>query len=119
MQRETRTAAGFKTNNKGEPDPKNRYQTALELGCWITDVLRDRQDIAQCRTIITDRLTWEIAQFADPDAIIVHEAGSVNLAQDEETCVVFGMPAEAIKLGGAHNVLPLGALANEVMRLSR
>jgi len=24
--------------------------------------------------IITDRLTWEIAQFADPDAIIVHEA---------------------------------------------
>ncbi len=29
--------------------------------------------------IITDRLTWEIAKFADPDAIIVHEAGSVNL----------------------------------------
>ena len=29
--------------------------------------------------IIADRLTWEIAQFADPDAIIVHEAGSVNL----------------------------------------
>src|SRR6267154_1016640 len=29
--------------------------------------------------IITDRLTWEIAQFADPDAIIVHEAGSVAL----------------------------------------
>jgi benzoylformate decarboxylase len=29
--------------------------------------------------LITDRLTWEIAQFADPDAIIVHEAGSVAL----------------------------------------
>jgi benzoylformate decarboxylase len=29
--------------------------------------------------IIADRLTWEVAQFADPDAIIVHEAGSVNL----------------------------------------
>jgi benzoylformate decarboxylase len=27
--------------------------------------------------LIADRLTWEIAQFADPDAIIVHEAGSV------------------------------------------
>src|SRR5690348_226296 len=27
--------------------------------------------------IIADRLTWEVAQFADPDAIIVHEAGSV------------------------------------------
>jgi thiamine pyrophosphate-dependent acetolactate synthase large subunit-like protein len=29
--------------------------------------------------IITDRLTWEVAKFADPDAIIVHEAGSVAL----------------------------------------
>ena len=29
--------------------------------------------------IIADRVTWEIANFADPDAIIVHEAGSVNL----------------------------------------
>jgi benzoylformate decarboxylase len=29
--------------------------------------------------IIADRLTWEIGNFADPDAIIVHEAGSVNL----------------------------------------
>src|SRR5205807_1994040 len=29
--------------------------------------------------IIADRLTWEVANFADPDAIIVHEAGSVAL----------------------------------------
>ncbi len=29
--------------------------------------------------IIADRLTWEVAQFADQDAIIVHEAGSVSL----------------------------------------
>jgi thiamine pyrophosphate-dependent acetolactate synthase large subunit-like protein len=29
--------------------------------------------------LISDRLTWEIAQFADPDAIIVHEAGAVGL----------------------------------------
>jgi benzoylformate decarboxylase len=29
--------------------------------------------------IIADRVTWEVAKFADPDAIIVHEAGSVNL----------------------------------------
>ena len=31
--------------------------------------------------IIADRLTWEVAQFADQDAIIVHEAGSVVAAQ--------------------------------------
>ena len=35
------------------------------------------------------------------------EAGAVNLAQDEESCVVFGMPNEAIKLGGADFVMPL------------
>jgi thiamine pyrophosphate-dependent acetolactate synthase large subunit-like protein len=29
--------------------------------------------------LIADRLTWEIAKFADPDAIIVHEAGSVAM----------------------------------------
>jgi benzoylformate decarboxylase len=33
--------------------------------------------------LIADRVTWEIAQFADPDAIIVHEAGSVGLASFE------------------------------------
>jgi len=29
--------------------------------------------------MIADRVTWEVAQFADKDAIVVHEAGSVNL----------------------------------------
>src|SRR3989442_5733186 len=29
--------------------------------------------------MLADRVTWELAQFADRDAIIVHEAGSVNL----------------------------------------
>jgi len=47
------------------------------------------------------------------------EAGAVNLAQDEESCVVFGMPAEAIKLGGVDRILPLDHLAPEVVRLCR
>ncbi len=47
------------------------------------------------------------------------EAGATNIAQDEATCVVFGMPAEAIKLGGVDRVLPLGSLAHEVVRLCR
>ena len=47
------------------------------------------------------------------------EAGSCNLAQDEATCVVFGMPAEAIKLGAVDRVLPLGGMAQEVVRLCR
>jgi two-component system chemotaxis response regulator CheB len=45
------------------------------------------------------------------------EAGAFNLAQDEASCVVFGMPAEAIKLGGVNRVLPLKFIAGEVVRL--
>jgi two-component system chemotaxis response regulator CheB len=45
------------------------------------------------------------------------EAGALNLAQDEASCVVFGMPAEAIKLGGVARVLPLSHIAAEVVRL--
>lgn len=35
------------------------------------------------------------------------EAGAYNVAQDEDSCVVFGMPKEAIKLGGVDKVMPL------------
>ncbi len=36
----------------------------------------------------------------------LREAGGTTIAQDEETSVVFGMPAEAIRLGAAEHVLP-------------
>ncbi|GAG08754.1 unnamed protein product, partial [marine sediment metagenome] len=36
------------------------------------------------------------------------EAGARTVAQDEKTCIVFGMPKEAIKLGAADRVVPLG-----------
>jgi two-component system chemotaxis response regulator CheB len=45
------------------------------------------------------------------------QAGAFNIAQDEGTCVVFGMPAEAIKLGGVDRVVPLGNIAPEAVRL--
>jgi two-component system chemotaxis response regulator CheB len=34
-------------------------------------------------------------------------AGAATIAQDEATCVVFGMPREAIRLGAADRVVPL------------
>jgi two-component system, chemotaxis family, protein-glutamate methylesterase/glutaminase len=37
----------------------------------------------------------------------MREQGSVTIAQDQQSCVVFGMPKEAIKVGGASYVLPL------------
>ncbi len=44
-------------------------------------------------------------------------AGATNMAQDEATSVVFGMPNEAIKRGGVDLVRPLEAIAAEVLRL--
>lgn len=41
----------------------------------------------------------------------MHEAGAITAAQDEESCVVFGMPREAIRLGAADTVLPLVGIA--------
>ena len=47
------------------------------------------------------------------------QVGAFNIAQDEQTCVLFGMPAEAIKLGGVDRILPLHAIAGEVVRICR
>lgn len=49
----------------------------------------------------------------------MHDAGAYNIAQDEASCVVFGMPNEAIKLGGVDSVLPLESIAAEVLRRAR
>jgi two-component system, chemotaxis family, protein-glutamate methylesterase/glutaminase len=44
------------------------------------------------------------------------QAGSYNFAQDEASCVVFGMPKEAIAAGATDEVLPLRDIAPGVMR---
>ncbi|MBX2975671.1 MAG: chemotaxis response regulator protein-glutamate methylesterase [Ignavibacteriaceae bacterium] len=46
------------------------------------------------------------------------EAGALTIAQDEKSCVVFGMPNEAIKLGGVDKVLPLQNIAGYVINHS-
>ena len=45
-------------------------------------------------------------------------AGARTIAQDEATCVVFGMPREAIELGAADRVLPLNRIGAELIALS-
>ncbi|MDE1943713.1 MAG: chemotaxis response regulator protein-glutamate methylesterase [Betaproteobacteria bacterium] len=44
----------------------------------------------------------------------MHEAGARTIAQDEASAVVFGMPKEAIKLGGVDRVLPLRDMAGAI-----
>ena len=47
------------------------------------------------------------------------DAGSFNLAQDEASCVVFGMPREAIACGATHETLPLGRIAGRLVERLR
>lgn len=43
------------------------------------------------------------------------QAGAKTIAQDEASCVVFGMPKEAIKLGAADKVLPINKIAQSIL----
>lgn len=43
------------------------------------------------------------------------DAGAFTIAQDEKTCVVYGMPNEAVKLGGVDKILPLEEIAKNVL----
>jgi two-component system chemotaxis response regulator CheB len=50
--------------------------------------------------------------------IEVKQAGGVTIAQDESTSVVFGMPAEAIRLGAADHILPPSEIVAMLVELS-
>ena len=43
-------------------------------------------------------------------------AGAYTLAQDEESCVVYGMPKEALKLGAVKKMVPLNQIPAEIVR---
>lgn len=48
----------------------------------------------------------------------IREAGGRTIAQDAETSVVWGMPGEAVRLGGAEDVLPLDSIAGRLLELA-
>ena len=78
-----------------------------------------------------DVLFRSAARYAGPNAVGViltgmgddgargmlemKQAGAATLAQDEATCVVFGMPKEAIKLNSVDSVLPLPSIAAAIL----
>jgi two-component system chemotaxis response regulator CheB len=46
----------------------------------------------------------------------LHEAGARTVVQDEASCIVFGMPREAIALGAVDEVLPIDRIADAILR---
>jgi two-component system chemotaxis response regulator CheB len=82
-----------------------------------------------------DVLFKSMAECAGPDALgiimtgmgddgargllAMRQAGARTIAQDEASCVVFGMPKEAIRMGATETVIPLERLAGEILRFDR
>jgi|FrelakmetLWP11LW_1041352.scaffolds.fasta_scaffold12626_2 two-component system chemotaxis response regulator CheB len=76
-----------------------------------------------------------VAKYAGPNAVgailtgmgndgamgmlAMHQNGAHTIAQDEETCVVFGMPKEAIAKGGAEMIMPLDKIAQQLLTFAQ
>ncbi|MBS1229238.1 MAG: Chemotaxis response regulator protein-glutamate methylesterase CheB [Proteobacteria bacterium] len=84
--------------------PVNRHRPSV-------DVLF--RSLAQCG--IGKRLLGVILTGMGKDGALgmlqMHDQGVHTIAQDETTCVVYGMPREAVAAGGVDEVLPLAAIA--------
>ncbi|MFN9744932.1 MAG: chemotaxis response regulator protein-glutamate methylesterase [Betaproteobacteria bacterium] len=92
-------------------DPVNRHKPSVE-------VLFDSAARVVGRNALGVMLTGMGADGARAMKTM-RDAGSFNLVQDEASCVVFGMPREAIAHGAAHEVLPLNRIAPRLLEWLR
>ncbi|MBL8995076.1 MAG: chemotaxis response regulator protein-glutamate methylesterase [Spirochaetia bacterium] len=106
--------------------PGNKHMLLKRSGARYHVEIKDGPLVNRHRPSV-DVLFRSVARYAGANAIGViltgmgddgargmkemSETGSFNIAQDEESSVVFGMPKEAIKLGGVDEVLSLSKIA--------
>ncbi|MBX9592801.1 MAG: hypothetical protein K2X46_00445, partial [Roseomonas sp.] len=102
--------------------PGNRHMLLQRGGARYHVAIKDGPLVSRHRPSV-DVLFRSAAQYAGPNALGIimtgmgddgargllemRNAGAHTMAQDEESCVVFGMPKEAIALGAAERVVPL------------
>ena len=114
--------------------PGNKHLLLKRSGARYYVEVKDGPLVSRHRPSV-DVLFRSAARYAGKNAIAVimtgmgddgakgmkelKDAGAVTLAQDEESCVVFGMPKEAIRLGGVDQVLALEQMPAEVLRYYR
>lgn len=112
--------------------PGNFHMTVRKAGGEYRVSVQDGPRVSYQRPAV-DVLFESVASAAGRDAIgalltgmgadgaegllKMKRAGAKTIAQDEASCVVFGMPREAIRLGAVDQVLPLNRIAAELMAL--
>ena len=114
--------------------PGNHHLLLKRSGARYYVEIKDGPLVCRHRPSV-DVLFRSAARYAGPNAVGViltgmgddgargmlelKQVGASTMAQDEATCVVFGMPKEAIKLGAADKVLPLHAVAGAILANTR
>jgi two-component system chemotaxis response regulator CheB len=112
--------------------PGNRHMELKRSGARYFVELHDHDPVNRHRPSV-DVLFKSTARYAGKNAIGIimtgmgadgaegllemKKAGAETIAQSEETCVVFGMPKEAIKLDAANKVLPLDKIPGYVSKI--
>jgi two-component system chemotaxis response regulator CheB len=110
--------------------PGDRHLRLARSGSNYVLAVEDGPPVNRHRPSV-EVLFQSVARSAGPNAIGVmltgmgkdgacamlemHDAGSFNIAQDEASCVVFGMPREAIAAGAVDEVLPLPQIAPRLL----
>ena len=102
----TRSGANYMTRIEQSP-PVNRHRPSV-------DVLFRSAAQAAGKNAVGVILTG-MGKDGAAGMLEMRQAGAHNFAQDEASCVVFGMPREAIALGAAHDIGPLQALPRMVL----
>ena len=111
--------------------PGGKHMQLARSGAQYVVEVKDGPPVNRHRPSV-DVLFRSVAKFAGRNAMGVimtgmgddgarglkemHDAGAYTLAQDEASCVVYGMPKEAVKHGGVDRSLPLSALAGAILR---
>ncbi|MBK1656662.1 protein-glutamate methylesterase/protein-glutamine glutaminase [Paracraurococcus ruber] len=112
--------------------PGNKHLLLQRSGARYAVRIKDGPLVSRHRPSV-DVLFRSAAQHAGPNAagiimtgmgddgakglLEMRRAGAMTIAQDEQSCVVFGMPREAIELGAAERVLPLSLIPAEIVAL--
>jgi len=114
--------------------PGNRHMLLQRSGARYHVSIKDGPLVSRHRPSV-DVLFRSAAQYAGSNALGIimtgmgddgakgllemKKAGAVTIAQNEETCVVFGMPKEAIALGAADRAIPLSSIPTEIQHLRK
>jgi len=110
--------------------PGNRHMLLQRSGARYHVAIKDGPPVSRHRPSV-DVLFRSAAQYAGSNAVGIimtgmgddgakgllemKKAGAFTVAQDEESCIVFGMPKEAIALGAAVKTVPLSAIPAEIL----